>query len=145
MNGAPDRGALYHGQFVERTPMRSRHSRVEIFFCAGLLAAVAGCGSSGSAGAGGAGGSVGGGDAAGATGGTVSTGGATGTAGADAGIVVRPCDDLPAPGAWHNISPAALSMPANMETLAVVVNPIDQTVYAAAGNKTNGARQRRNV
>jgi hypothetical protein len=66
------------------------------------------------------------------------SGGKGGSDGIDAGIVVRPCEDLPAAGAWQNVSPTAFSLPSNMETLAVVVNPNDQTVYAAAGNKTNG-------
>lgn len=41
-------------------------------------------------------------------------------------------------GVWENISPPEFVNPSNMETLAVVVNPVDQAVYAAAGNKTNG-------
>jgi hypothetical protein len=58
--------------------------------------------------------------------------------GADAGKLVHPCGDLPAAGAWQNISPPAFASPTNMETLAVVVDPSDGSVYAAAGNKTNG-------
>jgi hypothetical protein len=61
-----------------------------------------------------------------------------GGAEAGTGTEVRSCADLPAAGAWQNISPPAFSEPANMETLAVVVAPDDQTVYAAAGNRTNG-------
>jgi len=76
-----------------------------------LMVALAGCGNGGSDGA---------------------------TGGIDAGRVVRPCGDLPAAGVWQSISPLAFSVPSNMETLAVVVDPNDQTVYAAAGNKTNG-------
>jgi hypothetical protein len=41
-------------------------------------------------------------------------------------------------GTWQNVSPQAFVDPPNMETLAVVVNPEDGTVYAAAGNVTNG-------
>ncbi len=41
-------------------------------------------------------------------------------------------------GTWQNVSPQAFIDPPNMETLAVVVNPEDGTVYAAAGNVTNG-------
>src|SRR5271154_2067172 len=42
-------------------------------------------------------------------------------------------------GTWHDVSPAAFYMPANLETLAVAVNPKDGTVFAAAGNVTNGS------
>lgn len=65
-------------------------------------------------------------------------GGATGGGGADAGRTVLPCGSLPAAGTWQNISPPAFASPTNMETLAVVVDPSDGSVYAAAGNKTNG-------
>jgi hypothetical protein len=44
-------------------------------------------------------------------------------------------------GTWQNISPPAFLSPSNMETLSVVVNPEDETVYAAAGNVTNGGSQ----
>jgi hypothetical protein len=76
-------------------------------------------------------------------GGAIGKGGAAGSAGAanpcDAGVVVvRACDGLPAAGQWQNITPPPFKNPTNMETLAVVVNPLDQTIYAAAGNKTNG-------
>jgi hypothetical protein len=53
-------------------------------------------------------------------------------------IVVGTCNQLGAVGVWQNISPPAFVQPSNMETLAVVVNPLDQSVYAAAGNKTSG-------
>ncbi|HLK36294.1 MAG TPA: sialidase family protein [Polyangiaceae bacterium] len=50
------------------------------------------------------------------------------------------CEALAAAvGTWQNISPPAFRDPANMETLAVAVNPEDETVYAAAGNVTNGS------
>jgi hypothetical protein len=42
-------------------------------------------------------------------------------------------------GVWQDISPAAFYMPANLETLAVAVNPKDETVFAVAGNVTNGS------
>jgi hypothetical protein len=41
-------------------------------------------------------------------------------------------------GKWEDVSPAAFHMPVNLEALAVAVNPQDGTVYAAAGNVTNG-------
>jgi hypothetical protein len=41
-------------------------------------------------------------------------------------------------GSWQNVSPAAFVDPPNLEVLAVVVNPEDETVFAAAGNVTNG-------
>jgi hypothetical protein len=50
------------------------------------------------------------------------------------------CDSLSkVVGAWQDISPAAFYMPVNLETLAVAVNPKDETVFAAAGNVTNGS------
>jgi hypothetical protein len=72
-----------------------------------------------------------------------SSSGATNDAGGnpDAGPVRSPvsCASLSTVvGSWQNVSPAAFAMPANMETLAVAVNPQDETVYAAAGNVTNG-------
>jgi hypothetical protein len=59
----------------------------------------------------------------------------------DAGTVSHPvsCASLSGVvGTWQDVSPAAFYMPANLETLAVAVNPQDETVYAAAGNVTNG-------
>jgi hypothetical protein len=53
-------------------------------------------------------------------------------------VVKTDCSKLPAPGTWENVSPPAFLDPSNMETMAVVVNPVDHTVFAAAGNKTNG-------
>ena len=53
--------------------------------------------------------------------------------------VILPCSDVGATvGAWQNISPIDLVTPPNMEVMAVVVNPLDESVYAAAGNVTNG-------
>ncbi len=50
------------------------------------------------------------------------------------------CDSLSKiVGMWQDISPAAFYMPVNLETLAVAVNPMDETVFAAAGNVTNGS------
>jgi photosystem II stability/assembly factor-like uncharacterized protein len=54
------------------------------------------------------------------------------------GHVVTPCAGLTDVGQWQNISPAAFTSPPNLEVLAVAVNPQDATVYAAAGNVTNG-------
>jgi photosystem II stability/assembly factor-like uncharacterized protein len=52
---------------------------------------------------------------------------------------VAPCSNVSgAVGQWQNISPPAFTTPSNMEVLAVVVNPADDTVFAAAGNVTNG-------
>lgn len=89
---------------------------------------AAGSATTGTAGAGGVAG------AAGENGGSGRGGGSS----SDAGIVVRTCDALPAAGQWQNVTPAVFKTPSNMETIAVVVSPLDQTVYAAAGNKTNG-------
>jgi len=52
--------------------------------------------------------------------------------------VILPCSGGGAVGTWQNVSPAGLVTPVNMEVMAVVVNPLDATVYAAAGNVTNG-------
>ncbi len=53
--------------------------------------------------------------------------------------VVHSCSGLSgATGHWQNISPSAFTSPPNMEVLAVVVNPQDDSVFAAAGNVTNG-------
>src|SRR5450432_334279 len=76
-----------------------------------------------------------GGAGSGAAGAAMGTGGGTGS---DAGITVRTCNDLPAAGKWQNISPTEFRVPANMEAYSVAVSPLDQTVYAAAGNKTDG-------
>ena len=54
--------------------------------------------------------------------------------------VVHSCSGLSgATGHWQNISPSAFTSPPNMEVLAVVVNPQDDSVFAAAGNVTNGS------
>jgi len=66
-----------------------------------------------------------------ANGGTPSSGGAE-------PIVVGKCDKLGAVGVWENISPPEFRNPSNMETQTVVVSQQDQSVYASAGNKTNG-------
>ena len=52
--------------------------------------------------------------------------------------MVTACDGLPSAGQWQEISPAVFHSPSNVETLSVVVNQSDQSVFAAAGNKTNG-------
>jgi hypothetical protein len=41
-------------------------------------------------------------------------------------------------GVWEEISPPEFKNPSNMESASLVVNPVDLSVYAAAGNKTNG-------
>jgi len=56
-------------------------------------------------------------------------------------VVKTDCSMLPAPGTWENVSPDAFLNPSNMETMAVVVNPVDHTVFAAAGNVTNGGKE----
>ncbi len=100
-------------------------------------------GTSGSAGSGGAaavgsGGMTGGAGMSG-RGGSAGAPGTGGTGRVDAGmVVVRACANLPAAGQWENITPLPFKTPSNMETLSVVVSPLDQRVYAAAGNKTNG-------
>jgi hypothetical protein len=49
------------------------------------------------------------------------------------------CDALSSvKGSWKSISPTPFLVPGNMEVLAVAVNPEDETVYASAGNVTNG-------
>ncbi len=49
------------------------------------------------------------------------------------------CDGLSTKvGVWENISPEQLRNPRNEETLTVVVNPKDGTVYATGSNQTNG-------
>src|SRR5437762_1767116 len=80
-------------------------------------------------GSGGTGGSSGGTGVAG-TGGSAS-GGSSGPADAGPGtdaapIVARACNDLPAPGVWHEISPPPFHNPSNMETLCVVVTEQNQ-------------------
>jgi hypothetical protein len=72
--------------------------------------------------------------------GSPDAGGTTGNP--DTGVISHPvsCDSLSmAVGTWQDITPQAFSNPPNMETLVVAVNPQDETVYAAASNKTNGA------
>jgi hypothetical protein len=80
------------------------------------------------AGTGGAGGSSAGGSA----------GGGQGGSGGGAPIVVTNCGSLPVVGKWELIDPPQFAMPTNMEVLSVVVAQQDQSVYASAGNKTNG-------
>jgi hypothetical protein len=41
-------------------------------------------------------------------------------------------------GVWEEVSPPAFHNPSNMETSGVAVNPLDESVFAAAGNITNG-------
>jgi photosystem II stability/assembly factor-like uncharacterized protein len=41
-------------------------------------------------------------------------------------------------GTWQNVEPAAFHEPSNMQTIVVVVNPLDASVLASASNKTNG-------
>jgi hypothetical protein len=103
-------------------------------------------GAVGTGGKAGSGGSVGSGGASGTggkagSGGSTAAGGSAGTGGRsvlDAGITVRPCSDLSPLGTWQNISPAEFRVPSNMEAYTVAVDPQDQTVYATAGNKTDG-------
>jgi hypothetical protein len=103
-----------------------------------------GCGSGAAAGGGAAGAATGSSGAAGSLAAAGGASGATGsggsaTGGAPAIVTVKTdCSKLPAAGTWENISPPAFLNPSNMETLAVAVNPVDHTVFAAAGNKTNG-------
>jgi hypothetical protein len=112
------------------SPGVGRAARLGLVVYAGCVLGSLGCG--GGAGTGSSHPGGGGATSAG------SSSGGGGAAGAGAGTVVEPCPNLPAPGSWENISPPAFSSPANMETLSVVVDPSDQSVYAAAGNKTNG-------
>ncbi|HEV8248043.1 MAG TPA: hypothetical protein VGP93_19850 [Polyangiaceae bacterium] len=88
-----------------------------------------GAGTSSTVGGGGAGGSMN----AGGTGNSASGGGGNGGA-----PVVTACDDLGTVGTWENVEPAQFHSPSNMQTIAVAVNPSDQSVFAAASNKTNG-------
>jgi Photosynthesis system II assembly factor YCF48 len=50
------------------------------------------------------------------------------------------CDDLPPGrvGVWEDITPPELAQPDNMEAATIAIDPIDCSVYATAGNKTNG-------
>jgi hypothetical protein len=41
-------------------------------------------------------------------------------------------------GVWENITPPQFATPSNLESIVVGVNPQDESVYAAAGNVTNG-------
>jgi photosystem II stability/assembly factor-like uncharacterized protein len=56
---------------------------------------------------------------------------------------VSPCpasdggDDV---GVWTDVSPPAFHDPSNMQTWAVAVHPLDGSVFAAAGNVTNGGK-----
>jgi hypothetical protein len=50
-----------------------------------------------------------------------------------------PCPtDASKVGVWENVEPDAFHMPANMQTIAVAVNPKQGSVYASASNRTNG-------
>jgi photosystem II stability/assembly factor-like uncharacterized protein len=101
-------------------------------------------GTGGSGGKSGAGGTSGTGGATGSGGSHTGGGGAggtdAGTGGAAGGPphVVTACSALGAVDQWEEVSAAAFHDPSNMETTCVGVNPLDQSVYAAAGNKTNG-------
>ena len=86
-------------------------------------------GSGGTGGASGAGGSKN-------AGGSGGQGGSGGSGGGP--VVVTKCDSLGSVGTWQNVEPAAFHSPSNMQTIAVAVNPKDQSVFAAASNKTNG-------
>jgi hypothetical protein len=53
--------------------------------------------------------------------------------------MVLPCNALPAPGSWEDITPAAFRATPQMQTLNAVVDPNDPSiVFAVAGDKTNG-------
>jgi photosystem II stability/assembly factor-like uncharacterized protein len=41
-------------------------------------------------------------------------------------------------GVWKEVSPSAFHTPSNMQNWSVAVNPQDESVFAAAGNVTNG-------
>jgi photosystem II stability/assembly factor-like uncharacterized protein len=73
----------------------------------------------------------------GGKGGSNNSGGSGGGGGGPPHVVGK-CDGLGAVDQWEEISPSAFHTPNNMETTCVGVNPLDQSVYAAAGNKTNG-------
>jgi hypothetical protein len=57
-------------------------------------------------------------------------------------VLIVPCSITAMPnftiGVWQNVEPAVFHSPSNMQTIAVVVNPQNSYVYAAASNKTNG-------
>jgi hypothetical protein len=57
-------------------------------------------------------------------------------------VVVRTVSACPtdnsAVGTWENVTPPAFLSPSNLETMAVAVDNVNQIVYAAAGNITNG-------
>jgi hypothetical protein len=101
---------------------------------------------SGAAGKGGASSGVGGSAAQGGASGGSGTGGHGGDAvtdaGADAGSggtrTVGACNGLGAVDVWQNITPSAFTSPPNLEAGCVAINPNDQSVFAAAGNVTNG-------
>lgn len=122
------------------------YRRFDLGFLGCLALVLVGCGSADSAGApaahpGGGGSGAGGSGAGGAGAAATGMSDGTGVAGAPtvAVVVVKTnCSALPQPGTWENISPPQFLDPSNMETLAVAVNPVDHTVFAAAGNKTNG-------
>jgi hypothetical protein len=88
-------------------------------------------------GAGGSSGSAGKGGASNAGGSGGAGGGAAGAGGGPPHTVGK-CDGLGAVDKWEDISPTAFHTPSNMETTCVGLNPLDQSVYGAAGNVTNG-------
>ena len=69
------------------------------------------------------------------------TPGQDGAASGEAATPVPPCPTGDAGlevGVWREVSPPAFHNPSNMQTWAVAVNPTDESVFAAAGNVTNG-------
>jgi hypothetical protein len=80
------------------------------------------------------------GGASGAGGTSASSGGSNGNAGSGgtATVIVAACDALGSVGVWEHVEPAAFHSPDNMQTIVVVVNQQDQSLLAAASNKTNG-------
>ncbi|HEV8246910.1 MAG TPA: hypothetical protein VGP93_14125 [Polyangiaceae bacterium] len=109
--------------------------------------ATGGSAGKGSAGASGAGTTSGGSTASGGKSGAGSGGASAGSGGSSSGaggsggtvpIMVTDCGALPEVGKWELIDPPEFASPDNMEVLSVVVAVQDQSVYASAGNKTNG-------
>jgi hypothetical protein len=94
---------------------------------------------SGASGKGGVSSGVGG----GASGGSGTGGHRANDAGANTGSggtrTVGACNGLGPVDVWQNITPAAFTSPPNLEAGCIAVNPNDQSVFAAAGNVTNGA------
>lgn len=67
-------------------------------------------------------------------------GSSEGSSSDDGSHVGEDCDAL-APGrvgVWEEITPVELGTPDNMEVATIAINPIDCSVYATAGNETNG-------